>query len=577
VYTKEAIGGWSEMQQWYQCPRCNATVAFGVRFCGNCGTELNWPTQQTQPPSTYQQKHVQQQSTSVNLVSSNSTTFWLPFIVASKEIRPRYDSILCINEHGDLALIVFPEMLISAARAKIIYKQPNTDIAFIQCINQDDDSSYLAPIIETHEQVVKLSRLVDAYNSGNLKQELNNRIWEHLVTRIKEDSLSYFQEFSILEPLKRAQVIGNNNYVEPDFLDSVRGCKIPVFIYTSPENELKIDKEIHHRELLLRKIYTENEETTKPIEDSVKRLPAAEDWLKDQALMQTIVSVELELRMGSDITRPEIAEMILDPRKTELIDEPQAIRIEFKPEAKKALEHSGSEPKSCFSISNFGEPNLVQVVLHPGEPEKGPLSVPLAAMTIIRDELGIHTLPTYLFTLHTNTFEQITAATPWLDDVPTAQIPEIQWQPISGYLPKMWWLADTVAKKILWLITRNLCSHEIEQLSQVTFSVTPIGDNAIQVTIVEGNREEGTPYAFAVIRGELEISAIPIFPSGTLKHHPDGSIIIKKPMSQKSYSITRQGERQHDPPVMIFDRPIYSAFISGSKGSTVHGYTNEKK
>jgi hypothetical protein len=41
------------MQQWYQCPRCGAPVAFGVRFCGNCGTQLNWPTQQ-QPPPQYQ-------------------------------------------------------------------------------------------------------------------------------------------------------------------------------------------------------------------------------------------------------------------------------------------------------------------------------------------------------------------------------------------------------------------------------------------------------------------------------------------------------------------------------------------
>jgi hypothetical protein len=39
------------MQQWYQCPRCGAPVAFGVRFCGNCQTPLNWPTQQQpQPP-----------------------------------------------------------------------------------------------------------------------------------------------------------------------------------------------------------------------------------------------------------------------------------------------------------------------------------------------------------------------------------------------------------------------------------------------------------------------------------------------------------------------------------------------
>jgi len=45
------------MQQWYQCPRCGAQVAFGARFCGNCGIQLNGPTQQQpQPPPHYQQQ-----------------------------------------------------------------------------------------------------------------------------------------------------------------------------------------------------------------------------------------------------------------------------------------------------------------------------------------------------------------------------------------------------------------------------------------------------------------------------------------------------------------------------------------
>jgi hypothetical protein len=48
------------MQQWYQCPRCGAPVAFGVRFCGNCQTPLNWPTQQS-PQQQYQQTPQYQQ------------------------------------------------------------------------------------------------------------------------------------------------------------------------------------------------------------------------------------------------------------------------------------------------------------------------------------------------------------------------------------------------------------------------------------------------------------------------------------------------------------------------------------
>jgi hypothetical protein len=37
------------MSQQFSCPNCGAPVAFEVRFCGNCGTQLNWPTQQPMP------------------------------------------------------------------------------------------------------------------------------------------------------------------------------------------------------------------------------------------------------------------------------------------------------------------------------------------------------------------------------------------------------------------------------------------------------------------------------------------------------------------------------------------------
>jgi cytoskeletal protein RodZ len=60
------IGAWKyqwvggEMQQWYQCPSCGTPVAFGVSFCGNCGTQLNWPAQQQpQHPPVYQQPQQQ--------------------------------------------------------------------------------------------------------------------------------------------------------------------------------------------------------------------------------------------------------------------------------------------------------------------------------------------------------------------------------------------------------------------------------------------------------------------------------------------------------------------------------------
>jgi uncharacterized protein YkwD len=47
------------MQQQYHCPNCGAPVAFGQGFCGSCGVQLNWPTQQIQPPPSYQQSQQQ--------------------------------------------------------------------------------------------------------------------------------------------------------------------------------------------------------------------------------------------------------------------------------------------------------------------------------------------------------------------------------------------------------------------------------------------------------------------------------------------------------------------------------------
>jgi uncharacterized membrane protein YhaH (DUF805 family) len=34
------------MQQWYKCPNCGAPVAFGVKFCGNCGAQITGAIQQ---------------------------------------------------------------------------------------------------------------------------------------------------------------------------------------------------------------------------------------------------------------------------------------------------------------------------------------------------------------------------------------------------------------------------------------------------------------------------------------------------------------------------------------------------
>jgi hypothetical protein len=37
------------MRQIYFCPNCRAPIRYGDRFCGNCGTNLEWVVQQSPP------------------------------------------------------------------------------------------------------------------------------------------------------------------------------------------------------------------------------------------------------------------------------------------------------------------------------------------------------------------------------------------------------------------------------------------------------------------------------------------------------------------------------------------------
>lgn len=500
---------------------------------------------------------------------SSYECFWLPFTTAMKEVFPRYDSILCINEHGELAILELPESLISIARAKVVYEHANTDVAFIQHISHGKDESFLVPVIYTQKQVAKLDSLHSSFTRGNLKRELEKGSWPGLVSEVRTSSLPYQHQSSLLQPLKRAHVIGNEDPTKPDGLAVLEGCdnKIPVFIYTSPDEELELDMEQLHREMVVRGMLSQ--QLLKLIEDTVRKMPDAGDWHKDKGFMQVISRVEAELELNSEAARPPMAELLLNPQNTQLILEPE-VTLKLTAEGERARQYLRERPlQSGFSISDWGDPNIAQVVLRVGERENmtSPQSVTSPAITIIKDELGIHTLPAYLFTVCTGIFDigHTPDKTGWLDEVPASEIPEIQWQPATGDIPQVWWQVDTIARKILWLVTRNLYSHLVPEPLELTCSVTPIGEDAIQVAVVEGSREVGTPYAFAVMRGDLGVSGIPIFPTGTIKYHPDGSAEIELALL-KNYTITREGERKQTKDLFtLLDRPIYSLVVSAKR------------
>ena len=153
-----------------------------------------------------------------------------------------------------------------------------------------------------------------------------------------------------------------------------------------------------------------------------------------------------------------------------------------------------------------------------------------------------------------------------LEDVPTSQIPEISWEPISEEVMAEWWQTDAIAKKVLHLVIRNLVSHLVDKPGEVICSVTPMGADVIQVALVFDSLEEGAPYAFAVIKDDSSIKGIPIFSTGTYELQSDGILVTKKMVFLKNYCITRNGEMvdiQGTGQTIQFIKPIYSTVISG--------------
>ena len=527
------------------CSRCGTEIAPASRFCGNCGAELGGGMQQ----QTYQ-------------------CFWLPIINAKPEVFPRHNALLCINEYCNLALFILPEVLISMALSKVIFDTSMSNIAIVQQINNNRDESYLTPILLNETQLKTFNKLADSYKTGKLNEKLGDRPWSKLINEVKENSARYFNYPRILQQLERADVFGRHHLTQADDENITASDKTPVYVYTCRGNTLQFARNKFMRVETLFQVTYDNK-FQKEILDLVSKLPHIGDWQKERPLaplVELICRLEFELSLNSDELKPQLTEIILDPDKSNITLEPNPI-VTFTDRGKEVL-NNVQAPNSGYSIHNWGEPNIIQIILYALQP----FSKPISSMTIIEDELGIHTLPTYLFDIYTSKFvwnlrsddnRQIVS----LDEIPTEGIPEIELQAISKNIPDSWWQTDKIARKILWLSVQNLLSHQSLEGERKILSIIPVGDNAIQVSIAEMNTEEGAPYAFAVIIDEMQVNAIPIFQSNKFQTGKDGSITIKKGMFLKNYTITKKGERiierHHEDGLVTscFFHPIYSVML----------------
>lgn len=498
---------------------------------------------------------------------SDYESLWMLLCVTFSQILPRTDLYLCLNERGVLALLALPDLMVSMTLGKSS-KHPRRGAVLIQQIQQGKDKSYLSPITYTDKQFSGLSGISSIFNRGELRQWLKKYNWQKIMPEVKANNFAYLNDASYRQEVNRIKVLENASPRDPDDFQTLPGydSKIPIFLYTEPHSQIEINRERLHREIFLRKYLSDNR--IEELKKNVTTLRPAGNLRDNETMAYVISRVEAALLLSSSVARPPFADIMLDPEMTEFDD--SLSKLIFTPKGIQASEEKMKswEEKSGFSIVNWQEPDIAHIALHVTQFNGQPLkeSVTSPAITIFRDEMGIHALKSWLFRINAMSFSLgIQTSEPvLLDKIPTPQIPEINWKPFSEEVTLEWWQTDAIAKKILWLATYNLASHLIGKPEELVCSVTPIGNNVIQIAMLFDNLEAGAPYAFAIERDDLAIQAIPVFQAGTYEFASDGALIARKSVFLKNYTITRKGERiQSWEQVVQFIKPIYSTVING--------------
>ncbi len=490
---------------------------------------------------------------------------WLLICTTYNQILPGTDLYLCVNERGEVALIALPDMVVSVALGKILYEQPHPSAVLIQQIEHGKDNSHLAPAIFTEKEAYAKTAITSAFNRGELAQGLKKHNWQKILTEITAKNPTYLNNVSYRQRINRIKILDKLTTEGPDDFQRITGYprEIPVFLYTSPDTTREVSKQEIQRELFVRQLL--GEDNIKQVRNTLRMSPFWGHLQENDAFVHVINRAEIEIKLHMNVW-PSFADILLNPEMAEFNSGPPP-KIIFTSKGEEILRQTESR-ELAFSITTWEEPNIAQLALHvntfKGQFPKDSVTTP--SITIFRDEMGIHALRSKLFRISTASFSlgEETGSPVFLDALPTSQIPEITWKPIAEETTSEWWQTDSIAKKVLWLATHNLASHVLGNAEEVVYSVTPIGNDVIQVALLFDDLDEGAPYAFSIIKGAFDIRAIPVFTSGTYEEQSDGSLVPKKSVRLKNYCITRNGERIDilaEGHLFLFIRPIYITVI----------------
>jgi len=399
----------------------------------------------------------------------------------------------------------------------------------------------------------------------HLSGELGSASWRKFVVKLITDNLNNIEEPSIKTELKR--VFSTINPSVSDItttLFSNSADQVPVYVYTSEQNDIILDKELMRREIIIRRMIAEERNT-----DLVKT-GMVKQWDNDPALIEVISRAEAELTLKFEPFWKNASKLMLDRQKFDCHpDTPPYMFVRPEGADEWNLISQQEQQVSGCVIKLWNGTDSFMIIFNIGE-QSGWLTeecVKSPGIIIFNDNYGINTMPTYLFIVSISSFDEQNnkqGRPIILDDLPASAIPKINLRNLSAETPEFWWSKDDNALKVLWLACQNLCSHTDLNSNTVIISVTTIANTALLSITTNVKYDIGAPNGFLIVKDETEINAIPVYPKNYIELQKDGRATYKESMFIKNYTITNDGRRKHFPGALkqIFGS-VYSAALQG--------------